>query len=128
MNHQIRRRAMSLKRYRACAAHQLAPAGAGTLVRTAGHHAALEQVVLSAFTASPPCQRKGNHAPGAAARGEAARRLAGPGTRRHRRPEPVRRCFGSGAERLEVGQATSMSAPEVRRLWSGSESGAWSAG
>jgi hypothetical protein len=36
-------------------------------------------VVLSAFTTSPPCQRKGNHPPGEAARAEAARLLAGLG-------------------------------------------------
>jgi transposase len=59
--------------------HRLAPAGAGTLVRTPEHHAALERVVLSAFTASPPCQRKGNHPPGQAARTEAGRLLSGLG-------------------------------------------------
>jgi hypothetical protein len=56
------------------AAHRLAPDGAGALVRTAEHRAELERVVLSAFTTSPPCQRKGNHPPG-----EAARLLAGLG-------------------------------------------------
>ena len=35
--------------------------------------------VLAAFTTSPPCQRKGNHPPGDAARAEAARLLAGLG-------------------------------------------------
>jgi hypothetical protein len=49
------------------------------MVRTPGHRAELERVVLSAFTADRPCQRKGNHPPGAAARGEAARLLAGLG-------------------------------------------------
>lgn len=39
----------------------------------------LEAAVLAAFTASPPCQRKGNHPPGEAARAEAARLLAGLG-------------------------------------------------
>lgn len=43
--------------------HRLAPEGAGTIVRTPEHHAALEQVVLSAFTTDPPCDRKGNHRP-----------------------------------------------------------------
>ena len=61
------------------AAHRLAPAGAGTVVRTPEHHAELERAVLSAFTTDPPCRRKGNHPPGAAARAEAARLLAGLG-------------------------------------------------
>ena len=61
------------------AGHRLAPAGAGTMVRTPGHRAELERVVLSAFTTDPPCRRKGNHPPGAAARAEAARLLAGLG-------------------------------------------------
>jgi transposase len=61
------------------ASHRLAPAGAGTLVRTPEHHAALERVVLSAFTTSPPCQRKGNHPPGEAARAQAGRLLSGLG-------------------------------------------------
>jgi hypothetical protein len=49
------------------------------MVRTPGHRAALEQAVLSAFTTDRPCQRKGNHPPGAAARAEAARLLSGLG-------------------------------------------------
>jgi transposase len=61
------------------AGHRLAPDGAGAMVRTPEHRAELERVVLSAFTTSPPCQRKGNHPPGAAARAEAARLLAGLG-------------------------------------------------
>jgi transposase len=61
------------------AAHRLAPDGAGTLVRTPEHRAELERVVLSAFTTDRPCQRKGNHPPGAAARAEAGRLLAGLG-------------------------------------------------
>jgi transposase len=61
------------------AAHRLAPSGAGTMVRTPEHRAALERVVLSAFTTDRPCQRKGNYPPGAAARAEAARLLAGLG-------------------------------------------------
>jgi hypothetical protein len=56
--------------------HRLAPAGAGSLVRTPEHHAALETAVLSAFTTASPCDRKGNHPPGRAAQAEAAR-LAG---------------------------------------------------
>ena len=47
------------------------------MVRDPGQAAALEAAVLAAFTASPPCQRKGNHPPGEAARAEAARLLAG---------------------------------------------------
>ncbi len=46
------------------ASHRLAPAGAGQIVRTPAHHAALEQVVLSAFTTDRPCDPKGNHPPG----------------------------------------------------------------
>jgi transposase len=61
------------------AAHRLAPDGAGTVVRTPGHRAELERVVLSAFTTDPPCQRKANHPPGTAARAEAGRLLAGLG-------------------------------------------------
>ena len=61
------------------AGHRLAPDGAGTMVRTPEHRAELERMVLSAFTTDPPCQRKGNHPPGAAARAEAARLLAGLG-------------------------------------------------
>jgi transposase len=61
------------------AGHRLAPDGAGTMVRTPEHRAELERVVLSAFTTSRPCQRKANHPPGAAARAEAARLLAGLG-------------------------------------------------
>jgi transposase len=61
------------------AAHRLAPDGAGTLVRTPGHRAELERVVLSAFTTGRPCERKGNHPPGAGARAEAARLLGGLG-------------------------------------------------
>src|SRR5262249_53723447 len=59
------------------ACHRLAPDGAGTLVRTPGHHAEPERVVQSAFTTDPPCRRKGNHPPGAAARAEPVRLLAG---------------------------------------------------
>lgn len=61
------------------AAHRLAPDGAGTMVRTPAHRAELERVVLSAFTTDRPCQGKGNHPPGAAARAEAARLLSGLG-------------------------------------------------
>jgi Mu transposase-like protein len=60
-------------------AHVLAPAGARTMVRDPGHRAELERVVLSAFTTDRPCQRKGSHPPGPAARAEAGRLLAGLG-------------------------------------------------
>ena len=54
------------------AVHRLAPDGAGHPVRTPGHRAELEWVVLSAFTTDRPCERKGNHPPGESARAEAA--------------------------------------------------------
>lgn len=46
------------------AAHRLAPAGAGAIVRSVEHHAALEKVVLSAFSTDRPCERKANRPPG----------------------------------------------------------------
>jgi hypothetical protein len=58
------------------AAHALAPDGAGIIVRDPGHRAQLEAAVLAAFTTSPPCQRKGNHPPGPAARAAADALLA----------------------------------------------------
>jgi hypothetical protein len=61
------------------ASHRLAPDGAGTLVRSAGHRAELERAVLSAFTTDRPCERKANHPPGPSARNEAALLLAGLG-------------------------------------------------
>lgn len=57
------------------AAHRLAPAGAGQVVRDPAHRAALEAVVLDAFTTDPPCRRKPNQPPGERARAEAARLL-----------------------------------------------------
>jgi hypothetical protein len=63
--------------------HRLAPAGAGTIVRTATHRAELERVVLSAFTTGRPCDRKANHPPGEGARAEAAKLLAGLGPEVH---------------------------------------------
>ena len=59
------------------ASHHLAVAGAGAVVRTPTHRAALEAVVLHAFTTAGPCDRKGNHPPGPAALAAAAR-LLGP--------------------------------------------------
>jgi transposase len=61
------------------ASHRPEPDGAGALVRDPEHATALEAAVLAAFTTSPPCQRKGNHPPGEAARAEGARLLAGLG-------------------------------------------------
>jgi hypothetical protein len=54
------------------AAHRLAPAGAGSIVRSVEHHSALERVVLSAFTTQRPCDRKANRPPGAEALAAAA--------------------------------------------------------
>jgi transposase len=53
--------------------HRLAPAGAGTLVRTSEHRAAPEKVVLSAFTTARPCNTKASRPPGPGALAEAAR-------------------------------------------------------
>src|SRR5690606_12120099 len=55
--------------------HRLAPPGAHTMVRTPEHRAALQQVVLSAFSAERPCDRKANRPPGPDALAEAARLL-----------------------------------------------------
>jgi hypothetical protein len=57
--------------------HHLASAGAGQMVRTAEHRAALEAVVLSQFSTARPCDRKANKPPGRAALDERAR-LLGP--------------------------------------------------
>lgn len=51
------------------AVHRL---GAGGVVRLPEHRSALEATVLGAFTTLPPCERKGNHPPGPAARAAAA--------------------------------------------------------
>ena len=59
--------------------HRLAPAGAGTLVRTSEHRAALEKAVLSAFTTARPCNAKANRPPGPQALAEAARLLGAEG-------------------------------------------------
>jgi transposase len=52
--------------------HDLRHPGSGELVRTTEHRAALERAVLAAFTTARPCDRKGNHPPGPAARAAAA--------------------------------------------------------
>ncbi|MGH9286660.1 MAG: Mu transposase domain-containing protein, partial [Acidimicrobiales bacterium] len=57
------------------ASHRLAPPGAGTMVRTPEHAAALEKVVLGQFTTARPCDRKANRPPGADALAERARLL-----------------------------------------------------
>ena len=55
--------------------HRLAPPGAGQMVRTPQHRAALEAVVLSQFSTARPCDRKANKPPGQAALAERARLL-----------------------------------------------------
>src|ERR1035437_5414758 len=55
----------------------LAPPGAGSVVRTPVHRAALEAVVLSQFSTARPCDRKASRPPGEAALTERAR-LMGP--------------------------------------------------
>jgi hypothetical protein len=57
--------------------HRLALPGAGSVVRTPAHRAALEAVVLSQFSTARPCDRKANRPPGEAALTERAR-LMGP--------------------------------------------------
>jgi transposase len=56
------------------ASHRLAPPGAGRTLRPAGHAAALERVVLAAFSTDRPCARKANQPPGPQAQA-AARQL-----------------------------------------------------
>jgi transposase len=53
--------------------HQLAPRGAGAMVRTPAHRDALEKAVLSQFTTARPCDPKENRPPGAAALAERAK-------------------------------------------------------
>jgi transposase len=59
--------------------HRLAPPGAGSMVRTPEHRAALESVVLSQFSTARPCDRKANRPPGAAALAERARLMGDAG-------------------------------------------------
>ncbi len=56
--------------------HRLAPPGAGSIVRTPEHRAALEAAVLSQFSTARPCDRKANKPPGPAAL-EARARILG---------------------------------------------------
>jgi transposase len=62
--------------------HHLALGGAGQMVRTEAHRAALEAVVLSQFSTDRPCDRKANKPPGKAALVERERLVGLPG------PEP----------------------------------------
>ncbi|HMK62042.1 MAG TPA: IS21 family transposase [Acidimicrobiales bacterium] len=62
------------------ATHGLLPAGAGALVRSPEHRAALEKAVLAQFTTARPCDRKANRPPGPEALAEAARLLGTEGT------------------------------------------------
>jgi len=55
------------------ATHRRAAAGAGQIVRSVAHAAALEQAVLDAFTTQPGCRRKINRPPGDQALAELAR-------------------------------------------------------
>jgi len=59
--------------------HRLAPAGAGMVVRTPEHRAALESVILSSFTTARPCDTTANRPPGPASLAEAARLLGAEG-------------------------------------------------
>jgi hypothetical protein len=54
------------------AGHHRRPKGAGAAVRLPEHKAALEKVVLAAFTTRPPCRRKVNRPPSAEAKALAA--------------------------------------------------------
>jgi len=54
------------------ARHRMAPAGAGALLRSAEHHLALQEEVLSRFSTERPCARKRNRPPSEAARAIAA--------------------------------------------------------
>jgi hypothetical protein len=49
------------------ATHQVAPRGVGRIVRLPQHTAALENVVLAAFTTDRPCPTKVNRPPSGAA-------------------------------------------------------------
>jgi len=60
-------------------AHRLAPPGAGSMVRTPEHRAALEAVVLSQFSTARPCDRKANRPPGVVALAERAKLLGAEG-------------------------------------------------
>jgi transposase len=57
------------------ASHRREAPGMGYVLRAPEHDAALQTEVLGAFTTAPPCRRKANRPPSAAARGEAAKLL-----------------------------------------------------
>jgi len=59
------------------ASHYREAPGAGYVVRDPAHRAALEHEILAAFSTDAPCRRKANRPPGAAARAEATKLLAG---------------------------------------------------
>jgi len=59
--------------------HRLAPAGAGTLVRTPELRDQLERAVLSALTTARPCDTKANRPPSPEALAEAAKLLGAEG-------------------------------------------------
>lgn len=61
------------------ATHRLGSPGAGRIVRSTEHCAALEHAVLSAFTAARPCEAKANRPPGPEALAEAAELLGAEG-------------------------------------------------
>jgi transposase len=60
--------------------HRLARAGAGAMVRSDTHRAALESAVLAQLSAARPCERKANKPPGPAARAAAAQLAGAPAT------------------------------------------------
>ena len=82
--------------------HRLAPPGAGAMVRTPAHRAALEAVVLSQFSAARPCDRKANRPPGQAALTERAALMGAARAGTVRGPGPARR---GGPPRLPARRA-----------------------
>jgi len=88
--------------------HHLAPPGAGSMVRTEAHRAALEAVVLSQFSTAAPCDRKANRPPGAVALAERARLMGTQGA------EPTVDLDGlADVIRLAFGGTTDASDTEV---------------
>ncbi|MGI8808722.1 MAG: Mu transposase domain-containing protein [Acidimicrobiales bacterium] len=89
--------------------HRLAPPGAGSMVRTPEHRAALEAVVLSQFSTARPCDRKANKPPGAAALAARARLMgtegAEPTVDLERLAEVVRLAF-PGATDASAGEVS----------------------
>ena len=57
------------------ASHRRETPGQGLVVRDPAHHAALEHLVLAAFSTEPPCRSKVNRPPSVAAQAEAANLL-----------------------------------------------------